>query len=249
MELLISCILASIIIIIGLALNLKNATLNFLFQTIPVIIPTFIIWKNKPRNFLKLMIFKKRDIKFSYEVKISQCNLNCTNFDNIVKTLLHFDCVINGNQYNIIHNTKDDLLFSAYINVDTTDVQIDYYIESKTLCIHSSDMISYNVFIKRIKLLNNSLNESLSSIIYKNILIKLKIDFLSTIKKECRNPFVQKIFDGFNKKIVSLTYIGKNSSHVTITNNSIEFLANNIDSINYDIVSELSPLSLFHLNK
>ena len=71
--------------------------------------------------------------------------------------------------------------------------------------------------------------------------------FSSLEDGDARNPFVKKIFEGFGQKIVSIKYIAKGESQVSITNHSIELLADSLNSISEDFLNELSLFGHFKL--
>lgn len=246
-EQIVSIFLAMLLFIIGQIFNIENPILNFLLQSIPVIIPTFIMWKNTPKHYLKFLSLKKKDIKYTYTIRIATCKLDPDEFEAIKNALLSFNDKYKGNTKRVITSRTTDLLLSSVFEVDTTIIDLNYYIEDCTLLVKTSGRLSYNVFISRIRLINDKLIAALSKAKYDNLLACLKIDFSSLEDGDARNPFVKKIFEGFGQKIVSIKYIAKGESQVSITNHSIELLADSLNSISEDFLNELSLFGHFKL--
>lgn len=243
-EQVISIILAVVIYSIGQILNLSNATLNFLFQFIPVLILACVIWKNNPKTYLKIIAFTKKDIKYIYTVKITECELKEENFKNIQLMLLNAYERYQGTTKKIINTNNDDYILSSVIKVDTTFIELTYHKIEKCLYLELDNSITYRQFIDRIKLINDKFMQSLASIKFGDTFIQLKIEFLSLEKEECRNPFILKYFKDFNNRVVNIHYVTKRGTKIDITNNTIELISNSINDLDNDITDELTIFRL-----
>lgn len=237
-ELIITSLLAVGIFILGEILNADDATLNFLFNFIPVLIPTIVMWKNTPKNYLKFVALRRKDIKYTYTVKISNCDINPQKFKSMQQQMLSFNDKYKGNTKKVLTYSEDDLLYSTIIDVNTTILEINYYVENQKLLLSSCNSTTYRTFLTRIQLINDSLICALQDIEYQGILINLKVEYLTLDDEETRNPFVAKIFNGFKSKIISLRYKAQNGTEIIISNHCIEFLSSSLMCLIKDIKKE-----------
>lgn len=236
-------VIAVILFILGQIFNVNNSVLAYFLQSISVLIPTFIMWKNIPKIYLKFISFKNKDIKFAYDVKVVDCDLTLDEFRNIQNALLNFNEMYKGNTKRVIQSHNSDVLFSATIEVDTTVIDLHYDREDCCLLLNTEDMISYRVFIRRIHNINEKLIKSLSKVPCGSTLCKLKVEFLS-LDDDCTNPFVKKVFEGFGNKVISMTYKAKRGTRVSITNDSIEFMSDSLNCLSDDFISELTLFNI-----
>lgn len=240
-EQIVSIFFAILLFVLGQIFGIEYSILSFALQSISVFIPTFVMWKNTPKHYLKFLSLKKKDIKYTYIIRITTCyKLTPDEFEVIKSTLLSFNDKYKGNTKRIITSRTTELLLSAVFEVDTTIIDLNYDVEDCALLVETNGRLSYNSFINRIKLINDKLIAALSKTEYDNMLACLKIDFSSLEDSDARNPFVKKIFEGFGQKIISIRYIAKGGSQVSITNDSIELLSDSLNSISDDFLNELS---------
>jgi len=226
---------------ISQVVDIQNAALSYIVNIIPIIIPTFALWKYTPRNYLKFMSLKSNNISYDLTLKLSECPLDINGFKEVRNTLMNI--YNNMSDGRILNENLGEILYISTIEIDTTLIELRYNINMQELFISSRDKIKYKLFFK----VSQSLLSSLQSIFtsrdryYETILINLKISFKDdTIDCDCRNPFSQKIFSGFQNKLVSFKYETKNKSLVEISNNNINFVSDNLDTINDDIRKELT---------
>lgn len=243
-ELIISSLIAIAFFIIGKMLNLEDVALQNCIDAIPVIIPTFIMWKNSPKNYLKFIMLFRKNITYTYTAKVSSCDISPDEFRDINEYLKKFNDKYGGNSKKVLSCDIDDCVYTSILEVDSTFIKLHYNIESGVLLIESTAKLLYRVFIDRIQLINDALNKATTKYCFSELLISLKLDFISDNESESRNPFIEKVFTGFSKKIISICYRAANNSEVRISNHTIEFLSNSISNLNKDIRSELTLFGL-----
>lgn len=242
-DFLITVFITIAIYLIAQVIHIKDEMIQSIIDFIPIAIPTITLWLYTPKNYLKFISLKSIDVIYDLAIKIEDCTIDQRDFEKIrsgLRLLYKTDSV-----GSILNENMGDYLLSSTIDVDTTIIKIAYYIEDNCLFITSRDKIKYKSFFKLSQMLFDKLTSLFATEIshYKSILINLDICFKESLEdednKECQNPFLNKIFEGFHHKIISFKYKTKNDSIVEISNHNINFTSNNINKINEDINKEL----------
>lgn len=252
MELLLTTIIIFTIFIITLLIPIDNKALEVLVSSIPVIIPTLIMWARMPKNYLKFMIIKSVNIKYQIDIKIEECTLSKKHFLESRQNLLKLD---QTNKGRILKSSFGEEIMLSLLEIDTAVVELQYYQNSQTLYIKTNSNIKYKLFFQIAKKLLAEINSIFTSnkeLYYnkKNIMAKIRIEFIDNIENTdaCKihssNPFWKELFHGFKNKLVDFKYETKNGNSVLITNDIIEFIGSDIESISKDIQKELTLFTI-----
>lgn len=248
LEIIVATILTLLSYVVSQIVSISNAALEALVNSIPVIIPTVFMWARVPKNYLKFMSFKSLNIEYQIDIRIQNCSLKESHYLEIRNNLIKLDQSDKGEI--LKENIGEEVMVSS-LNVNTAVVDLQYHISEKTLFIKSRSKIKYKLFFELAKDFLNEINSTFTSnesICYnKNDLqARLRIEFIDENKGNSKidtsNPFWNKLFDGFKSKIVDFSYITKNNNSVLISNNLIEFMGNNLESLSLDINKELTFL-------
>ncbi|MBS4535607.1 hypothetical protein GOQ29_08215 [Clostridium sp. D2Q-14] len=231
---------------IGIQLfNIDDPVANAYLNLIPIAIPTIYMWYNAPKNYLKIMSIFNTNVKYEFNISIKDVIISENHFKNLVKSLTELDY---SNEGRVVTDSYGKLMFKSNIQVNAGTIELEYYISNKTIILKTKSIAKYKFFFDFAEnILNKVLNlfGSNVGVCYNNdnILSKIKITFIDKKKVDTKNPFWKKIFHGFNKKIISFTYQGKNNSKILISNDSIELTNSDIKCIKEDIKSELKLIN------
>lgn len=240
LELLIGIVLSVILFIISKVSTINNVVIEYLLDALPILIPTFLLWKNTPRNYLKLMSLRSRNITYNLVIKLSYCPIDDSEFEKINDVFMT-DSVGEKNG-RILNQSIGEHIYKSILDIDTTIIELEYFVYDEIFMVNLKDKTKYKLFFDRSEEVLNKINSIFSKrhMYYEEVLISLKIEFMDNCKKNCKNPFWDKILDGFNTKVASFKYETENDSIIEISNNKIEFLSTNLSKINEDIKKELT---------
>ncbi|WP_353096404.1 hypothetical protein [Tissierella praeacuta] len=246
LEMVITTLLTLTAYIFSQIVSIDNSALDMLVNSIPVIIPTFYMWVRTPRNYLKVMCIRSINIKYKIDIRIDECQITDDHFKEIRKNLLSLD---QSDQGRILKESFEEILCTSSLEVDTGVIDLAYEIDEKSLIISSRNKIKYKLFfkisedlLKQVQLVFIN-NEGISCNSNK-IIARIKIEFIDKEKTDSKNPFWERLFYGFNNKIVSFKYKTRNDNSVLISTDTIEFIGNDIRKIGEDINKELTFLKI-----
>lgn len=252
MDLLLATIIIFCVFIITLFIPINNKALEALVSSVPVIIPTLIMWARIPKNYLKFMSIKSVNVKYQIDIKIEQCFLSEVHFLEARQNLLKLD---QTNKGRILKSSIGEEIMLSLLEIDTAIVELRYHQDAQTLYIKTESNIKYKLFFhiaKRLLVEINSTFTSNKGLYYnkENVMTKIRIVFIDNIRNTdvsrvySSNPFWKELFQGFKNKLVDFKYETKNGNIVVISNDIIEFIGNDIESISQDIQKELTLFTI-----
>lgn len=243
-ELIITIIVTAILAVISQMVNLSNAICDSILKLIPVLIPTVVYFVNTPKNYLKLMKFKRNlDITCFFKANFKILDLDKAKFKNILNTLTSVGNDNLGIQNKIIEEEYGEEYFDATLKIKSSFFKVVYNVDLGTLYFELEGEVSYNSFFKRVEVLKDSIVMALNGIKYDDKPIyRLSIYYKGD--EETTNPFIAKIFKDFDKKIVDFKFQGKKGSKISITNKRVEFTNSDLRNLNYDLNHQMNPFNL-----
>lgn len=191
------------------------------------------------------MCFKNIDIVYDLKIRFDDCVISEAEFILIREDLRK----IYGSEARdrVISETIGAHIYASTIQVNAIVIDLQYSIEDGQLLIKSNNRMKYKSFFNLSKKIFSKIQTFFTSVknqSFSKSIINLRIDFTENKSDDdCRNPFINRIFNGFNNKIVSFKYKTKNNTLVDIANHSINFYGENIELVNEDISKELT---IFH---
>lgn len=224
--------------ITSLIVDLDNKVLDSLLKIVPVIVPTFVLFINKPSNYLKFIYFRKSNINCVLKTRISHCTMDKQEFGKIIKVFLNDrELVTSGNK--VINKTMSNYNYDADLKINSSYMKLSYDLEKMQLYIEFEGELSYKNFLTRVDKLHEMLTKALNTIKYESQLYNLTIIYKGD--EECSNPFIAGLFRSFDNKSVNIMYTGKMKTKINISNNKISFNNDSILNLKKDLRSQLSP--------
>lgn len=221
--------------LIGHIFEIDNNILNSVIVLSPIAAPTIGMFYNIPKNYFKYLKFKNLNIQYKYSISYSNCDIDTSEFYNIYNNM----CKMYGKQNIKEMNTLEgDGIYKKIITLKTTPMEIQYNELNSKIYIEIEDELNYKNLIKKISKINESISDSFNKVKFDKSIINLKILFDN--EKEIKNPFVKKFFGDFGEDcVLNFTYKTKKNTTIEITNESIMFISNTIDSLKDDLNNEL----------
>ena len=251
-ELIITTVLTTVVFIITRFIHIDDKIISVLIDLVPIVIPTYYMWSIMPRNYLKIMGFKNVNIRYQIDIKIDECYLTDTHFKEVRTNLLQLD---NQGKGRVLKENIGDIIMLSVLDINAGIIDMQYYYDDGTLLVKSSSNIKYKLFFKIAKDFLNQVNLLFTSnedISYKgnNLKVRLKIEFIddkeTCSKNDTKNPLWNKLFLDFSNKVINFKYDTKRGNKVLISNDAIEFIGNDLESVSSDIKKELTLLSFMN---
>ncbi|ELC8415348.1 hypothetical protein [Clostridium perfringens] len=238
MELLITFLVIGIIFLVNVFINIDNKILEALINLIPLIYPTFKLWRSNLRKNIKwLSLMSKDGVGFKYYVQYRECSINREKYIEIVNAIKENDKKTRERRFEQSLN-DENLYFSRFTIYNKDDIRIVFDNQENDLNIIYNGGRTYKYVLDKVKGINNILNNELKSVVWNETICELRIDFDSNDNSE--NPFIKKFFSKFKEHDIRIRFKGKNNSIIELNNESI-IIKNNSSTNNLidDIVDEL----------
>lgn len=244
LEVIITIILTLIFYLLSIQIELVNKFADSILDLLPVLPPMILYIIYRPKNYLKVLYFKRLNIRYRAYVKISNSKFTESDFKNLENTLIENTSSLNDR---IIKSNYHGQCFDSNLQIETNLVTLSYDKGSRDFVLKSESKMSYSSFINYIDSLLGSINQFFQfqeNVKYdKNHLkINISLDFTDNEGDKsvsCRNPLWNQLFSDFEIKTANLFYTTKKDTKVTLGKDHIDFTNNNIIYIKDDIQSEL----------
>lgn len=237
-DLILTIVLLLITALINIFLPIQNVIIENIINLFPIIILSIRIWYNRPRNYMYLLGFINKNVKYSMTIKMENCDITESFYD---KLTFHLKNLYDKSNGRIIKSNKGNYTWQQYLEVDSTLIEIIFNREMDDLYIETKAKTKFKNFIYDVEEIINKVLELFSSSCYNydKETIEIKIRYLDRQQKEIYNPMLNKFFDNFDSLVMNLKYTTKKGTKFSITNAGIDIIGKNLKCIKNDIRHEM----------
>ena len=237
-DIILTILLIGISALLSSFLDLDNAALETLIEMIPLFILTFRLWYNCPRNYMYLLGFVNRNVKYHLTIKLEDCEISPEFYEMLSNS---FKDIYQNQSGRTIRHSMGDYLWSTYFEVEASLIEVTFNLNDDSLYIETKCKTKFRSFINDVEriLTNTAIQFSKDHSTYGRQLINIKLGYLNRKQKDIPNPFLMKFFSGFNNTIFNFQYKTKNGSKFTVNNGGVSIIGDNISQIKNDIRKEM----------
>ena len=238
LDIVLTAALMLLVALLNRFLNLNNFALQNLVELIPLFLLALRLWYNRPRNYLYMQGMINRNIKYEMMIKVEECDIDKDFYDQLCKKIRQMYGTKTGRE---VKKSEGPYLWSAYLEVDATLIELTYKLEEGNLFIEAKAKTKFRHFVRDVERVIDCLAEvfARSECKCNKQLIGIKITYMNRKREDMQNPFLSKFFAKFEKIIIKLQYNAKYGSRFVIDNSGVNVTGTNLNSIKQDLKKEM----------